>query len=122
LIFFIFHLLCSSFPSGFYTFRANPLSPTKTRLDFEIFISKSAPENDIRSFIKYVETIANREREFCEDTQRNMTRGVFYTGKLHLETESGIIHHQRFIKHHLTDHFEKEVQHGQEIFYASRKL
>lgn len=74
----------------FYTLQVNPLSSTRTQLNYRFRFKPSVDETTRTEFIHSVKQITMEDISVCEQVQKNLGAGVFQEGYLNPDRENGV--------------------------------
>lgn len=99
----------------FYTIRVNPISATRTRLEYEIYANKNASKEEVDSFVEFFKKLEQEDFDLCEATQKNLDKGVYSKGVLHPGKENGVVYYQGEVRRLLEEWAGKEKEAKKEI-------
>lgn len=109
-------------PNFFFMQRFTPMSPTKSVMRYEVYRHKDATDEDFNLISDMYKRIMSEDKYLCTHTQTNLNAGVFINGLLHPDLEMGPLHFQSTVREVVTEHFNKELAAGHEIWPAQKEV
>jgi hypothetical protein len=101
-----------------YMLRMNPISATKTSLEYQVFRHKTATDEDFNEGFDFFKQVEIEDKELCDAAQKNLNVGTYSAGKLEPHQEVGVLYAQNLIREAVMTHRKKEVEAGREIWAA----
>lgn len=102
--------------------RFTPVGPGKSVMRYEVYRHKDATDEDFNLISDMYKRIMSEDKYLCTHTQTNLNAGVFINGLLHPDLEMGPLHFQSTVREVVTEHFNKELAAGHEIWPAQKEV
>ncbi|KAH6696839.1 iron-sulfur cluster-binding protein [Plectosphaerella plurivora] len=104
-----------------YIMRCNPVSATKTKMEYEVYRHKDATEEDFNGISEFFKQVLREDKDLCNGAQKNLNMGIFVNGELHPRVEKGPLFFQTVTRELVTSHKKTEEKLGSEIWPAAPK-
>ncbi|UPX09314.1 uncharacterized protein EKO05_0000005 [Ascochyta rabiei] len=110
-------------PHYFYIMRCVPVSASKTRMEYEVYRSKTATDEEFNKIHLLYKQVLEEDKELCNAAQANLNGGIFINGQLHPEKEKGPLYFQQVHRKLVMAHreIEKTENDGAQLWPASPK-
>lgn len=102
--------------------RCVPVSATKTMMEYEVYRHKDASDEDFDKIDAIFKRILNEDKWLCNNTQKNLSAGVFTNGEMHPGMEKGPLFFQQTVRDLLARHRNLEKKSHKEIWPATPAL
>lgn len=100
--------------------RVIPTGPTTVNTEYQVFRN---PDSDMAIFQRaadFFEGIELEDYDLMNGVQKNLNRGVYVSGPLHTQRESGVAYFKQLVQQELQKHADEEASAGREIWPARR--
>lgn len=107
-----------------YIMRCVPVSPTKVKMEYDVFRQKQATDEDFIRIDSFFKQVLKEDKDLCNGAQRNLNGGIFTNGQLHPDKEMGPIFFQETVRKAVMEHREMEEQKagGRAVWPATPKV
>jgi hypothetical protein len=82
----------------------------------------NSSDADFKLISEMYARVMGEDKDLCDNTQKNLDRGVFINGQLHPKYEKAPLFFQNTVRQVITEHFDREKTDGREIWPARQKL
>ncbi|KAJ5491392.1 hypothetical protein N7539_002959 [Penicillium diatomitis] len=109
-------------PDFFYIMRCVPTSATTCSMEYEVYRYVDATDEAFEHIDAFFKRVLAEDKWLCNETQRNLSAGVYVNGQLHPELESAPLFFQKTVRSLLEDHHRKERDAQREIWPARPRV
>src|SRR5690348_10843230 len=102
-----------------YIMRCNPVSATKTKMEYEVYRHKDATDEDFTGISEFFKQVLREDKDLCNGAQKNLNAGIFVNGELHPRVEKGPLFFQTVTRELVTSHRQAEEKLGAEVWPAA---
>ncbi|EXL91858.1 cytochrome P450 oxidoreductase [Fusarium odoratissimum NRRL 54006] len=108
-------------PTFFYIMRCIPISASQTKMEYEVYRSNSASDEDFNEISNCFKQILKEDKDLCNAAQKNLNAGIFVNGELHPRVEKGPLFFQETTRKLVMEHHQQEGHEGHEVWPAAPK-
>lgn len=91
-------------------------------MEYEVYRHKDASDEDFEYINQFFKRVLAEDKWLCNNTQANLNAGVYVSGRMHPEFESGPLYFQSLVKSALVGHNQQEQKLGKEIWPAAHRV
>ena len=91
-------------------------------MKYEVYRNKNSSDEAFKTIDALYKRIMSEDKALCAKAQKNINAGIFLNGELHPKMEAGPLYFQNLVRETLTDHHQKEVDAGRELWPAQQAL
>ncbi|KAH7129941.1 hypothetical protein B0J13DRAFT_133741 [Dactylonectria estremocensis] len=89
---------------------------------YEVFRNKNSSMEDFKFVDAMYKRVMSEDKVLAAGAQANIDRGVFINGELHPAMEKGALWFQSKVREQVTEHHQREVEAGHEIWPAQQSI
>lgn len=105
-----------------YHMRCVPTSATTCSMEYEVYRHKDASDKDFEEIDGFFKRVLGEDKWLCNHTQASLSAGVYVSGRLHSEYESGPLYFQELVKAAVLEHSKEEKKLGKEVWPAAQTV
>ncbi|KAF7716071.1 Rieske domain-containing protein [Penicillium ucsense] len=109
-------------PEFFYIMRCVPTSATTCSMEYEVYRHVDATDEAFEHIDAFFKRVLAEDKWLCNETQKNLSAGIYVNGQLHPELESAPLFFQKTVRSLLEDHHRKEQDAQREIWPARPRV
>lgn len=106
----------------FYMMFVEPISPTSSRMRYEIYRNKHSPDNAVKEAVDFFKQVESEDKWLANNAQPGLNSDTYIAGPLHPYMERAVAYFEEVLRKMLMEHAEAEKKIGKEISPAVRQL